>query len=393
MKNIIKIKISGKNIERFLRRLNNHKIDLLEIKYCNYNEVFVKIYAEDYEQVEKLKTIYDIQILNSYGWLKIKQQFFSYKIFFFSLVVGACILLFLTQVITEVEVIHSDKNVRNLLLNEVEKYGIQKYHLKKSYDQIEQIKKEILENHKKELEWIEIINIGTKYQIKVEERKQNQKNEDLEKRNVVAKKPAILKKVEAKNGVITREINHYVGKGDTVISGEIYLNEELKDVISADGKIFGEVWYKSSVEFPYLYYEENYTGKKKTVYQIRFLNWHFDLFNFHPFQQSKKSDKILLQHLFLPFQFVKEEQEEVTVKDKIYTIDEAITEARKLAIKKMKEQLKKNEYIISTKDLKVSTKESKIRLDVFFTVYEDITAYQKIDEEEVKKKLEESKKE
>lgn len=393
MKNIIKIKIIGKNIERFLRRLSNHKIDLLEIKYCNYNEVIVKIYAKDYEQVEKLKTIYDIQILNSYGWLKIKQQLFSYKIFFFSLVVGACILLFLTQVITEVEVIHSDKDIRNLLLEEVEEYGIQKYHLKKSYEQIEQIKKEILENHKKELEWIEIINIGTKYQIKVEERKQNQKKEKLEKRNIVAKKPAILKKVEAKNGVITKEINHYVGKGDTVISGEIYLNEELKDVISADGKIFGEVWYKSSVEFPYLYYEENYTEKKKTVYQIRFLNWHFDLFNFHPFKQSKKRNKILLQHLFLPFQFIKQEQEEVVVKDKIYTIDEAITEARKLAIKKMKEQLDKNEYIISTKDLKVSTKESKIRLDVFFTVYEDITAYQKIDEEEVKKKLEESKKE
>ncbi len=393
MKNIIKIKVTGKNIERFLRRLHNHKIDLLEIKYRNYNEVIVKIYAKDYEQVEKLKTIYDVQILNSYGWLKIKQQFFSYKLFFFSLAVGACILLLLTNVITGVEVIHSDKDIRTLLLEEVEEYGIKKFHLKKSYDQIEQIKKDILENHKKELEWIEIINIGTKYQIKVEERKQNQKKETLEKRNIVAKKPAILKKIEAKNGVITKEINHYVGKGDPVISGEIYLNEELKDITSADGKIYGEVWYKSSVEFPYLYYEENYTGKKKTVYQIRFLNWQFDLFNFHPFKQSKKKDKILLQHSFLPFQLVKEEQEEVVVKDKIYTIEEAITEARKLAVKKMEEQLDKNEYIISTKDLKVSTKESKIRLDVFFTVYEDITAYQKIDEEEVKKRLEETKKE
>lgn len=393
MKNIIKIKIKGKNIERFLRRLINHKIDLLDVKYGRRNEVVVKINAKDYEDVMQLKTIYDITIVDFYGLTKWKKIIKRYRLFFLCLVLGTCLLVTLTNVITEVEVIHTDKEIRTLLLNEVENYGLSKFHFKKNYHQIEQMKKEILERNKDKLEWIEIVNIGTKYQIKVEERKQNQIEKQKEKRNVVAKKPAILKKVEAKNGVIVKELNHYVSKGETVISGEIYLNEELKNIVSAEGTVYGEVWYKSSVDFPYLYYEEIPTGKKKTVYSIHFLNWEFDLFDFHPLKQKKEKENVILAHPFLPFQLVKEEQTEVKRKDRIYTIEEAITEARKLAKKKMQEQLGEKEYIISTKDLKVSTKESKIRLDIFFTVYEDITDYQKINEEELLKKKKEQEQE
>ena len=46
----------------------------------------------------------------------------------------------------------------------------------------------------------------------------------------------------------------------------------------------------------------------------------------------------------------------------------------------MKSQLNDNEYIIDQKNLKVSIKDSKIILDTFFTVYEDITSYKKIEE-------------
>lgn len=393
MKNVIKIKVVGKNIERFIRKLTNQKIDLLDIQYRKYDEVLLKIYAKDYEKIEKIKTIYQISIVDTYGFIKLKKIIHYYKILLACIVLGTCLLLFLTNVITEVEVIHSDKSIRNLLKDEVGEYGIKKYRLKKSYKKVEQIKKEVLNKNKEKIEWLEIINIGTKYEIKVEERKINEPKKEQEKVNIVAKKSAIIRRIEAKRGVVTKEINSYVSAGDTIISGEIYLNEELKNIVSANGVVYGEVWYKSSVEFPYLYYETNYTGKKKSVYSIKFLNWSLDLFNFHPFKQSKKKEKVLLKHPFLPFRLVKETQEEIIIKDKIYTVEEARTEARNLAKKKMEEQLGKNESIITTKDLKVSTKESKIRLDVFFTVYENITDYKKINEEKIKIEIEETKKE
>ena len=47
----------------------------------------------------------------------------------------------------------------------------------------------------------------------------------------------------------------------------------------------------------------------------------------------------------------------------------------------MNSQLNDNEYVIDQKNLKVSLKDSKIILDTFFTVYEDITDYAKIEEQ------------
>lgn len=393
MKNIIKIKIQGRNIDRFLRKLINQQIELLDIQYPKRDEVIIKVYQKDYEKIEEIKTIYSISIIDTYGMIKIKKLISYYKILLCSLVIGVIVLFFLMNIITKVQVIHTDSDIRNLLLSEMNDYGIAPGHFKKSYEKIEAIKKEVVRKHKNKIEWLEIENIGTKYVIRVEERKINQKKKETEKVNIVAKKPAIIKRIEADQGVIVKEHNNYVNQGDVVISGEIYLNEALKNVVRASGKVYGEVWYKSQIEFPYLYKEIHYTGKKKQVYSIKLLNWHFDLFNFRPYKQSKKKEQVLVKHPFLPFRLVKETQQEVVIKDEIYTVDQAINEARKLGIKKISEQLQEKERIIDTKDLKVHVKESKIRLELFFTVYEDITDYQVIDEAKLRQEMEEKKQE
>ena len=46
--------------------------------------------------------------------------------------------------------------------------------------------------------------------------------------------------------------------------------------------------------------------------------------------------------------------------------------------KKIEEKLREDEYIISQNSLKVDIKSSKIELDIFYVVYEDITSYQPI---------------
>ena len=52
------------------------------------------------------------------------------------------------------------------------------------------------------------------------------------------------------------------------------------------------------------------------------------------------------------------------------------------AIKKMEEQLDEDERIIDYQVLKINIKEDKIILDIFFTVYENITSYSAIEGEE-----------
>lgn len=379
-KNVVLLEIKGKNLERFIHRLASQNIEILDLRYPKVNTVQIKVYSKDLDKIEEIKTIYEISVLDTFGMIKIKKKFNKSRVFFFVLILGICFLYFLSHIIFDIEVVHTDKNLRNLLLKELDNYGVSKRSFKKSFHQLEQIKKEILERHKDTIEWLEIENVGTKYIVRVEERKINQEITETEPRHVVAKKSAILKKIVADSGEVIKNINDYVQEGDIVISGEIKLNEEIKNITRASGKIYGEVWYQTKVEFPYFYKESFRTGKKKTVYTIKFLNFRFELFNFQPYQKKEITETTIWKHFLLPFSFVKEVQEEKRVTENIYTEEEAIEKAEELGRKKMEEQLKEGEEILVEKNLKVEIKESKIEVDLFFTVLEDITSYRKIEE-------------
>ena len=379
-KNVIKLNIKGKNIERFIRRLISHNIEILDMSYPNRNEVNIKVYAKEYEKITELKSIYEVSLLDTYGMIKIKKVINMNRVLFLFIVVGICFLYFLSHIIFTIEIVHTDKDLRTLLQKELEQHGIKEGSFKKNFHELETIKNDIIERHKDTIEWLEIENVGTKYIIRVEERKLPDTNTESGNQNVIAEKSAIIKEVHATSGEIIRNVNDYVSAGDVVISGEIKLNDEVKSYTRAEGTVYGEVWYRSTIEFPYVYHERKINGKTKDVYTIRFLNFRFELFNFSPYKNKNIEEKVIWKHRFLPFSLVKETQQEVEVVENIYTEEQAIAAAEELGIEKMKSKLGDKERILDSKNLKVEIKESKIEVDMFFTVFEDITAYQKIEE-------------
>ena len=378
-KSSIKLRIKGKNINRFINRLIRQNIEIIDMRNISYKEIEIRIYKSDLEKLEKIKTIYELEEVNSYGLIKIKKLLNKNKLLLLFMFFGACLLILLTNIIFDVEVVHNKKEIQELLLNELKKYDITEKKFIKSFKEVEKIKESILEEYKDKLEWIEIERVGTKYIVRVEERKIPSVDEEQQNRNIVAKKSAIIKTIIAENGVVVKNINDYVKKGDIIVSGSVYLNETLKNIISANGTVYGEVWYKSTVEVPFVYNEANYTSNTNKVLTLKFLNHRFELFNFNKYLNKEIEEKKLLSHNFLPIELVYETQREVEKTDKIYTIDEAINIAREKSIKAMESKLNDKEYIISSKDLKVDIKESKIELEMFFSIYEDITDYQIID--------------
>lgn len=375
-KSKIILRISGRNTERFIRKLASKNIELLIIKYPKRNIIEITIYKEDYEKVLKLKSIYEIDIIDASGLIKIKNIFKINIILILFLIVGISLLLLLTNTIFKVEVVHTSSDVRSLLTNELKSYGMDVYTLKKSFRQIEQIKKHILDKYPDKIEWLEIETVGVKYVVRVELREIVKEQENTTTRNVVAKKDALIKKVTAESGMIIKNINSYVKKGEVIISGNISLNEENKGVVDAKGKVYGEVWYTTTIEYPFNYYEERLTGNSKNIISFKFLNKSFDLFS--PFKNKKITSEVIIESKLLPIKLVKEKQEELIIVDQILTEEEAIDKAIELASNKMKNDLCEEEYIIDNKVLKVNIKDNKVVLDVFFIIYEDITDYSEI---------------
>ena len=224
------------------------------------------------------------------------------------------------------------------------------------------------------IEWLEIERIGTSYEIKVEKRIINDKEEKPNLRHVVAKKSGIIMKIVAENGEIIKKKNDYVKAGDIIISGEIHKNDEVVDNIPASGSVYAEVWYKVKVEMPISYKEELLTGKNKNILNISFLDYSWNLFDFYPYKDKNIKNKLLLSDFFGMFSINYNKESEVIIKDEVNNI---ISEefAFKIARKKIEENLKEDEYIISQKKLKTIINNSTIVTEIFFKVYENISSF------------------
>lgn len=373
----ISLNIKGKNINRFIKKLRTKRIEILSLKYKNPNEADIIIYKKDYETVLKIKSIYDVTELDVFGLIKIKRKIkISKHLIILTIIAFATFLLF-THVIFDVEVIHSNKDIRNLLLNELKAEGIKKLSFKKSYNEISKIKEKILNKYPDKIEWLEIEEIGTKYTVRVEERTIVKEDESNTPRNIIAAKDGVLKKVIAEKGDIVKDMNDYVKKGDMIVNGELIFNEKVTGKVRAEGKAYAEVWYVTKTEYPFATYTETETGKTKDIYAIKFLN-HTLEFTLHKFKTKKIEEEDIVKHPLIPLKLVKQKQKETKVTDQILTVEEAINKAKEKAENDIKKNLSKDEYIIRSKYLKSTVKESIVEVEMFFAVYEDITDYAEI---------------
>ena len=319
-------------------------------------------------------------MVDIYGIIKVREVINIYKYLIVFIAIGIILLIFLSNVIFNVEVIHNDKALRKFIINELENYDIKKYKFKKNYNEIQTIKNDILNKYQDKIEWLEIEEKGTSYIIRVEPRIIPNNEVSYEKQNVVASKSAVIKKIIAKSGEVVKNLNSYVNKGDVIISGNIYLNEEIKNTIKADGIVYGEVWYNVKVEYPYVYSEIKEKSNYQDVYVLKIFDKEFE-FTFNKFKDKKIEENIILQNNILPIYLVKQRQQELETISLLLTSEEAKDKAIEEAIKKMNEKLDGEEKIIDYKVLSFDIEEDKVILDVFFTVYEDITSYSKIEGE------------
>ena len=135
-KSKVALKIKGKNINRFIKRLTTRKINILSLKYINDNEAKIIIYKKDYEEVLKVKSIYEVLEEDVFGYLKIQRTLKINKHLIIFLLIGYLIFLTLTHMVFDIEVVHSNKDIRNLITEELKENGITKYTFKKIISRI-----------------------------------------------------------------------------------------------------------------------------------------------------------------------------------------------------------------------------------------------------------------
>lgn len=375
MINKVKIKITGKNPNYFLNELIKRNVNIYNLSK-DYKNLIIIIDYKDYIKIKEIKTTYKIKIIKRYGISRIKELIkrYLYYIIFFS--IGIIINIILSNMIFEIEIIHPKTEMIKLVENDLKKLGLKKYNFKVSNKRLKIIKEKILEKEKDKIEWIEIESHGTKYIVKLEERKLNKKEEICNPRNIISKKEAMILEIKSSSGEIVKKINDYVSPNEVIISGFIHNKETVVNKKCAEGIVYGEVWYKVKLSIPKIYIIEESTNKKTYGLNINILNKNLDINAKYKTFKTKIISSI--NSSIIPMNISFNKYLETKLISKIYTIDNVDDIALNLSEKEINKKLRKDEEILSKKVLKKNIKNSKIEIEVFLKVKEDITSYQDI---------------
>lgn len=374
-KNLVKICITGKNPKLFVKRFLINKYMYYELKQENYNKITFKIAYTDYLKLNEISTVYDLAIIKYYGYLKYINFIKQNLSFVISFLISIIFLYIISNICFNIEIVHNNRKIRNLISDELNNNNIKKFSLIPNFSKRKEVIQKIVKENKDDIEWLEIERKGSKLIVKLTERKLNSKKENLNNRHIIAKKSGIIKKIEAESGVIVKKINDYVKKGDVIVSGDIIKDETIKGQVVSKGVVYAETWYKVNVEYPLYYEEVKYLDEIKNNIIISLFDNSYSLRkNYTDSYLEKKY--ILIKEKIFPFNIRVEKQRKTKVLIQELTKAEAIKKAEEIAENKINVKLAKDEYVISKKTLNYNINNSKIVVDIFFKVYENITDYE-----------------
>ncbi len=368
-KHLIKVKTKCNNYYSFLKKIQYLNLSIYEIEYKD-NYVYLKINNEDLTKLKKYLVSYKFQKEEDLGLFSLKKKIKQNHIFLIMVILGLILYSILTNLIVEINVFHENQDLRELVKEELDSYGVKVLSFKKSYKQLTKIKEAILEKYPDKIDWLEIETHGMAYDVKIEERIITDSKEENKICDIVAKKNGTIKHIKLEEGERVVDLNDYVREGDTLISGKIIYNNEEKRSICAKGEVYAEVWYTVDISIPFHYNEYQETGKKKynIVWEVndnkkrilknRFTNFNSKYYNFL---------KIFNFKLYL------EKEYETKEIKKEYGADEALEVALLKAKDSINKKIGEKDTIIDEKVLKKRINNSTMDVEVFVIVEELIS--------------------
>lgn len=330
------------------------------------------IFIINYEDLELLSKLANIKVIKYYGLVGIKNFLKKHYILLTSFILSYLIIIILSNVIFKVEIVTNNQVLKDNITYYLNYYGIVKYKFVKSNKYIENVKEKILLENKDTIEWISINREGVKYVVNVTPRVISNKVNIDKPSNIVSKKDALIKYLVVTGGSSVKEVNDVVKKGEVIISGNVVKFDKVVGTTRSKGKVFGEVWYTVNISIPFKHVIYEKTGETINHIYLDIFGHKFTLVGHYITNNSINEVSVLVDKPYLFFKLMKESKELYNYKEVNLNSESAFKEALKRADKSISNKLDTNEYIIERKVLKKDVFSSKIDIELFYRVYENI---------------------
>ena len=381
-KNIIWVRTKCSDYYKFIQKIQYLNINIIDIAY-EKKVIYLKICKDDFEKIEKYLVSYKFKKERNTGVKLFIEKVKKNYIFVFALLIGIVLFLVLKNLVVEVNIVHENKEIREMLKDELEEYGIKVLSFKKSYKQLDEIRKKILDKYPDKLDWMEFESDGMILRVRVEERIITDITKTDKICDVIATKTGVVNDILVYNGEVNVMINDYVRENDILIKGIIKYNEEDKRYVCADGKIFANLWYKVNVSIPFNYEEYELTGKKK--YNLVWDN-NGNKKNILKRRFATYESRFTTILKIFDFRLYLETEEETKKIIKKYTENEALEVGINKAVDNITVKLGEFDKIIDKKVLKKEINDSTMDIEVFVVTSELISTQKEITFESIEKR-------
>ncbi len=361
--NKIRIKLFDDN-QYSIKYLYRKKVNVYDIEYRDSGNIYT-ILEDDLDKI----WVNSLEVVSYRGYKNFLYKLKANRHFLIAIFISIALLVFFSNIIMNVTVIHSDKDIRTLVLDELYDRGVKPFIFKKSFSELQDIKKKIKDEYKDDIEWLEIIDEGMKYTVRVEERIITKEESEPQYCDIVSTKDAVVLSAVSSKGQTIVAPTDLVKKDSVLISGQIKFNESVKSHVCAKGEVYGNTWYRVSISVPLNHEVKEYTGLKKRNIGLEYGSSYMRIFRVHLDEYEVEKKKLFSIGRFAIY---KESVKEYKTNTEIYNENEAKEEALKQAKEKMQMKLDDKATIIDEKVLQSDIYNSIISLSVFYSVKEPI---------------------
>jgi similar to stage IV sporulation protein len=374
----VTVAIRGRELEAFLNRAVYSGFSIWEIRRTGTREAKAKMLVRDFFRIRPLlrETGCRVHVEERRGIPFFLGRLEKRKFFVAGLVGFFIGIYLLSSVIWQVKVEGNETIPTHEILEAAQTQGIKPYQWKFRLKSMDELARE-LHRQLPSVSWVGVERQGTRIVIRVVESANPDKKELLSPRHLVATKSAVITNVTSTKGKPIVEPNRYVRKGDVLISG-IIGDDTNQQVVPAEGKVKGIVWYESRLEVPLTQRFKVYSGESYKRFYLIFGERALQVTGYgKPAYEASEVDEsrktLQWRQYALPFGWMTENIREARTEEQ--TVEAA--DARAAGLERAKAEILMNAgdeaRFVSYNVLQEKTENGKVYMNVLFQVEEIIT--------------------
>ncbi|WP_409289348.1 sporulation protein YqfD [Peribacillus sp. SCS-37] len=379
----VRVRAEGRGNERLINQIVKHDIYVWNIKRTGTHSVLFNIHLRDLHKLRKAVRGGDsrLSFIEGRGGPFLIKRTLKNSGFLAGFLAFLMVVFMLSNMIWGIEVKGAKPATEHKIRKELDKMGVGSGKIQFLIAGEDEIQRR-LTNNISELTWVGVELKGTKFHFQVVEKKQPKELVKLSPRNIVARKKAVITGVFAVKGQPVAAVHDYVKKGQLLISGNIG-SEKKPRIVPADGKVWGETWYKSQVEVPLKTKFSVFNGRESVKHYIKIVDFTIPVWNFkkndykqYVTETSERPLKFLKWELPISYKSVTRREREDTVRT--YNEKEAVLKAREMGKEDLKKLLPADSKIAGENILHQTIDSGKVKITIHYQVIEDIAVGQPI---------------